>query len=330
MYHSISDDPESGVHPYYRVCTSPKRFAEHMQWLKQAGYRGVTLREGLAWLNSPMDVQSPMLNVECSPISHSAFRVPRSADGPPSSPARSPVVSGLWSGDHPVAITFDDGFHDFYTAAWPVLQQHGFSATMYLPTAFIGGTRRVFRPRGSASISHSKSCLTWNEVRELHSVGIEFGSHTVNHPKLVELVWDRIEYELRTSISELQSRLGCAVTSFAYPYAFPQEDQAYVEQFAGLLAEAGYTNAVTTRIGCARALDSSFTLARLPANDLDDPLLFRAKLSGAYDWLGPMQHWKRRLQHCSRAPNSLSRVGGPRLPMDRQPSSNQPSSSSPC
>src|SRR5580704_10339931 len=30
----------------------------------------------------------------------------------------------------PVAITFDDGFHDFYTAAFPLLNQHGFSATM--------------------------------------------------------------------------------------------------------------------------------------------------------------------------------------------------------
>jgi len=50
MYHSISDDPEPNFSPYYKVCTSPRRFAEHMQWLADSGYRGVTLSEGLAAL----------------------------------------------------------------------------------------------------------------------------------------------------------------------------------------------------------------------------------------------------------------------------------------
>ena len=50
MYHSISDDPEPRVRPYYKVCTSPRRFAEQMQWLADWGYRGVTLSEGLAML----------------------------------------------------------------------------------------------------------------------------------------------------------------------------------------------------------------------------------------------------------------------------------------
>ncbi|MES1168557.1 MAG: hypothetical protein ABUL61_05255, partial [Oleiharenicola lentus] len=48
MYHSISADPEAGVGDYYKVCTSPSRFAEHLQWLADWGYRGVTLSEGLA------------------------------------------------------------------------------------------------------------------------------------------------------------------------------------------------------------------------------------------------------------------------------------------
>jgi hypothetical protein len=35
MYHSISDDREDGVHPYYRVNTSPAVFAEHMKYLQE-------------------------------------------------------------------------------------------------------------------------------------------------------------------------------------------------------------------------------------------------------------------------------------------------------
>src|SRR5471032_114569 len=47
MYHSISEDPEPGVAPYYRTATSPLRFLEHMRFLRQRGYRAVGLRDGL-------------------------------------------------------------------------------------------------------------------------------------------------------------------------------------------------------------------------------------------------------------------------------------------
>ena len=49
---------------------------------------------------------------------------------------------------------------------------------MFLPTAFINPERRRFKER---------ECMTWDEVRECRRGGIEFGSHTVNHPKLYEL-----------------------------------------------------------------------------------------------------------------------------------------------
>jgi hypothetical protein len=45
MYHSVSDDPETGI-PYYRVSISPSRFAQHMEWLSDSGYSGVSLQEG--------------------------------------------------------------------------------------------------------------------------------------------------------------------------------------------------------------------------------------------------------------------------------------------
>jgi peptidoglycan/xylan/chitin deacetylase (PgdA/CDA1 family) len=203
---------------------------------------------------------------------------------------------------HPVAITFDDGFHDFYTAAFPILKQHGFAATMYLPTAFIGDDRQSFK---------SRACLNWGEIRELHQTGIEFGSHTVNHPILYQLPWPEIERELMLSKEQIEQKLGEPVSSFAYPYAFPQEDRPFTRTFAELLRGSGYLNGVTTVVGRAKSDDNPLTLKRLPANDADDPALFAAKLDGAYDWLAGPQRWskaaRRRLRPCSRrSPDSRS------------------------
>jgi len=270
MYHSISDDAEAGVHPYYRVCTSPRRFAEQIQWFKQAGYRGVTLCEGLAWLRgiSPLRAGRGEGQGDVS-------RPSPSSDLPPSS-------------QRVVAITFDDGFQDFYATAWPILREHGFAATVYLPTAFIGEQRRRFAP-STSHLPVQRECLTWSEVRELHAAGIEFGSHTVAHPKLVELSWPQIERELRSSKLELEQELAATVRCFAHPYAYPSPHSCYANSFESLLAEVGYTTNVTTLIGREVASFNPFRLRRLPVNGADDRALLLAKLRGDYDWLGSAQ-----------------------------------------
>src|ERR1039457_1832319 len=51
------------------------------------------------------------------------------------------------SAAHAVVITFDDGFRDFYLNAFPVLHKYGFTATVFLPTAFIGDVPRQFKGR---------------------------------------------------------------------------------------------------------------------------------------------------------------------------------------
>ena len=46
---------------------------------------------------------------------------------------------------HPaVAITFDDGWHDFYTTAWPILREFNFPATVYQTTYYTYYNRPVF------------------------------------------------------------------------------------------------------------------------------------------------------------------------------------------
>ena len=180
-----------------------------------------------------------------------------------------------------VVITFDDGFRDFYQHAFPALSQYGFSAMMFLPTAYIGDRTLQFK---------GKDCLTWAEVRELNNHGILFGSHTVTHPQLRELSVPALNEEIANSKATIEEKLGSAVDAFAYPYAFPQTDSDFTKMLRDLLRGAGYQNGVSTIVGRANRNSEPLFLERLPVNSCDDRALFSAKLAGAYDWICTSQY----------------------------------------
>jgi peptidoglycan/xylan/chitin deacetylase (PgdA/CDA1 family) len=182
-----------------------------------------------------------------------------------------------------VVITFDDGYQDFLTDAMPVLKQFGFTATIFLATGRIQQTS--MRMEGV-------DYLTWAEVRELHEEGIRFGSHTVTHPDLRCLGPEQIEYELGYSKEVIEQKLGVEVNSFAYPFAFPEENTNFTRLLLDELENQGFQNGVTTILGRASLRNNRFFFPRLPVNTWDDPSFFRAKLEGGYDWL----HWPQRIK----------------------------------
>jgi peptidoglycan/xylan/chitin deacetylase (PgdA/CDA1 family) len=177
-----------------------------------------------------------------------------------------------------VVITFDDGYQDFLTDAMPILKQCGFTATVFLATGRIQQTSMRFE---------GVDYLTWREVRELHVEGVQFGSHTVTHPDLRCLGPEQIEYELGYSKEVIEQKLGVAINSFAYPFAFPEENTNFARLLLDELQNQGFENGVTTILGRASLRHNRFFLPRLPVNSWDDQSFFRAKLEGGYDWL----HW---------------------------------------
>jgi peptidoglycan/xylan/chitin deacetylase (PgdA/CDA1 family) len=233
MYHSITEDAESDRRNYYKVCTPPALFREHLRILKEEAFSVVDISSAIAALKS--------------------------------------------GASHRLAvITFDDGYRDFLTEAWPSLSDSGFCATVFLPTRFITSQRSTFQNR---------DCLTWDEVRILRREGVSFGSHTVSHPRLVDLDEALLQEELSESKQTIENELGEGIDLFSHPYAFPQADRDYIHRFRTAVIRSGYRAAVTTRLGRVRHGDDPLILKRLPVNGADDADLFRAKLMGAYDWL---------------------------------------------
>jgi peptidoglycan/xylan/chitin deacetylase (PgdA/CDA1 family) len=184
-------------------------------------------------------------------------------------------------------ITFDDGYRDFHTRAFPVLQRYGFQASVFLPTEFIGKERKIFKER---------ECLTWDETRELRRKGIAFGPHTVSHPQLHDVPWDQVKHEISESKIVLERELDEPTRTFAYPYAYPEADPAFVGRLTEEFRRAGIEWCVTTKIGRTVSEDPPLALPRLPVNSCDDETLFTAKLNGSYDWLGAIQRASKRLR----------------------------------
>lgn len=193
------------------------------------------------------------------------------------------IISGRAIEPGTVVLTFDDGEVNFYTAAFPVLREFGFPATVFLTTGAID----------NADKSIAAKYLTWDQVRELRKQSISFGSHTVNHLELSEVSQGELEFELRYSKQRIEAELDEPIDSFAYPFAFPEQNHTHVKSLMETLARLGYKYGVSTRLGRASARDNIFCLRRLPLNSWDDGPFVKAKVDGAYDWLYVFQVFRK-------------------------------------
>jgi peptidoglycan/xylan/chitin deacetylase (PgdA/CDA1 family) len=125
-----------------------------------------------------------------------------------------------------VCITFDDGIISAYHAAVQLIEA-GAKCTHFI----IPG--QVNRGKGDR--------MSWSQIKELDSAGVEIGSHSSSHPHLTRLGEKELEDELTISKLMLEDKLGKPVTSFAYPYG--EFDRRVIE----MVVKTGYSCAFTTR-----------------------------------------------------------------------------------
>ncbi len=116
-----------------------------------------------------------------------------------------------------IALTFDDGFRNFFQHAFPVLEKHGFPATVFVISDYCGCRNQwPTQPRDPAI--PALELMPWSEVERVANAGVTIGCHTATHPYLTDLSESEIERELAVSKTAIEDRIGRGVDSFAYPY----------------------------------------------------------------------------------------------------------------
>jgi len=151
-----------------------------------------------------------------------------------------------------VALTFDDGFHDFAAHAWPLLRRFGFGATLFVVSDFAGRQNAWDAHRGDTS-----PLLSWDELRVLHAEGLEIGSHSASHPFLTALSPADVVREATASRTAIQRQIGARVTAFAYPHG--AEDRAVQH----LVGACGYLYGLSCRPGASELSDPLLALPRI-------------------------------------------------------------------
>jgi peptidoglycan/xylan/chitin deacetylase (PgdA/CDA1 family) len=170
-----------------------------------------------------------------------------------------------------VLVTIDDGCRSTLTHALPILIEHGIAAVAYVTAGGVGGARPS---------THSEELLSWRELGRLAEGGVTIGSHGLTHRSLGRMTLDEARVEATRSRELLEQRLGCPVTTFAYPYGTRAD---YSDATHALLREAGYRTAFTSQHGSLRQGMMPLALPRLKVEGGDASWMFRRICEGCMD-----------------------------------------------
>lgn len=190
-----------------------------------------------------------------------------------------------------INISFDDGFKDIYTTAFPILKKYSIPFTIYLTTGFPeykadiwwiqlekcqtdSGFEKIMKQvyesdKPMAELMHHLTdtqpdyeltqslSLSWPEIKEMVDSGLcTIGSHSVSHPGLTRICIDDCRNELRLSKRIIQEKLGVEVKHLSYPHSMVNND------VLALVKEAGYVSATLGYGGSIRRGDNPYSLNR--------------------------------------------------------------------
>lgn len=184
-----------------------------------------------------------------------------------------------------IVLTFDDGYEDYYTTAFPILLHFGYPSLVFPVPGYIE-TGNVFR--WDKDLGESR-LMNWKEIKELSETDlVVFGSHSMTHPDFDKISLKQAEEELVLSRDILEEKLALRIRHFAYPRGIVDKKTLDIIKKlyqTGLSIYNGYE--ITGEI----SYSDLFQLKRIPVQRSDGRFLFGPRIKG---WLVP-EEWLKRL-----------------------------------
>lgn len=173
------------------------------------------------------------------------------------------LVAALKSGaalpSKPIILTFDDSYRDFYTAALPILQKHHLTATNYVISDYVTNSYPAY--------------MTTDMVKAIVAAGMNVAAHTRTHVDLTRQSATEALDQIKGSKTTLEAMIGKPVPDFAYPYG------AFNASVAGLVAQAGFSDARTTLYATVHSVGNMFTMGTVRISGGDGVGTFANKVN---------------------------------------------------
>jgi peptidoglycan/xylan/chitin deacetylase (PgdA/CDA1 family) len=132
--------------------------------------------------------------------------------------------------------------------------------------------REQLRRRAGGDVRMPRVMLTWDEVREMHKLGMTIGSHTVTHPNLPSAGIERAREELIGSRRRLEQEISSPVTMFSYPNG--GAERYLTPDIQSSVRQAGYAAASTSHNAFAGPASDLYALERIEVEERVEDLAF--------------------------------------------------------
>jgi len=154
---------------------------------------------------------------------------------------------------NPIILTFDDGYVDNYTNAFPILRQADMVGTFFVLTG----------PADDGEATY----LTWDMITEMSDAGMDIQLHSREHFDMRKRSFEWLVFQIIGGRQSIEGHTGKPVIFMAYPSG--KHDAALLS----FLRDNNFWAAVTTASGVT--------------HDLAEPLLWdRVRISGQLDLRG--------------------------------------------
>lgn len=159
----------------------------------------------------------------------------------------------------PIVLTFDDGYRDNYEVLFPLMQEFGFTGTLFLTTQFMDEGRPEY--------------MTWAMAQEMATAGWDLEPHTKTHASMAGQPKPFVIYEILGSKQTVEYYTGRSTYFFAYPGG------DYDAQAQQVLRDLGFWGAVTTDFARTHTLQNPYIYGRVRINGGETLLDFSQRLA---------------------------------------------------